>query len=134
MQVSISYALYVGKMKLFRGVFLLNYLNVLLIPYHSCPDNVPTTCWSASSFGCMSVVSGNKASCTSTLNHFSGISLKWNLCSPVTPLTLPEATFYVPRFGFISHTSSPTANWKTKTKFRHTTKAQLLRGLCTTII
>jgi hypothetical protein len=41
MQVSISYALYVGKMKLFRGVFLLNYLNVLLIPYHSCPDDVP---------------------------------------------------------------------------------------------
>jgi hypothetical protein len=126
-----SMALY---LTLFRCGPLLNYLNVLLIPYHSCPGDLPTTCWSASSFGCMSAVSGNKASCTSTLNHFSGISLKWDLCSPATPLTLPEAIFCVPYLGFISHTSSPTANWKTKTKFRHTTKAQLLRGLCTIII
>ena len=121
-------------MKLFRCGPLLNYFNVLQFHIIAVLMMSPTTRWSASSFGCMSAVSGNKASYTSTLNHFSRISLKWNLCSLATPLTLLEATFYVLCFRFISHTSSPTANWKMKTKFRHTTKAQLLRGLCTTII
>jgi hypothetical protein len=40
------------------------------------------------------------------------------LCSPPIPLTLPEATFWVLRLGFMSHTSSPIENCKTKATFR----------------
>jgi hypothetical protein len=49
---------------------------------------------SASSFGNMRATSPTSATRTSTLNHVSGIGVKWNLCSPPKSLIVPVATFW----------------------------------------
>jgi hypothetical protein len=65
----------------------------------------------------MSATSCSRTWPMSTLNHVSGIMLKWNLSSPPTPLIMPEATFCRVDRGFINHTSCPLWNCRAQDSY-----------------
>ena len=71
----------------------------------------PTTSFtfscSASWFSIMSITFGASASLTLTFIQPTGISIKWNLCYLLMPLTIPNAAFYWTLYRFMSHTSWP---------------------------
>ena len=64
------------------------------------------TFWSLASNGNMSATPFCKIFRTSTLNHISRMSRKWNLCFPSKPLILPTATFCLTAWGFMRNTLS----------------------------
>jgi hypothetical protein len=62
-----------------------------------------TFSYSTSRVSIISIIFGASTSCLSTSIHPSDMSMKWNLCSLLKPLTIPNATFCRTLYGFMSH-------------------------------
>jgi hypothetical protein len=65
----------------------------------------------ATSIKNMRATLGLSVSLISIFNYKSKIISKWNLCSHLKPLTVPEATLCLWLLGFISHTCCLRENW-----------------------